>query len=118
MLIFALCFTPGDQLPTIEWELISIGVAAHFSLYFGLSALMLFGYLVKRKNKADKKMNLSNLKVYLYIILAGILIGILVELVQGNFIYRRYYDPEDILVNGIGTVFGAIGYTLIGRKLV
>ena len=102
----------------MEWELISIGVAAHFRLYFDLALLMLAVFLQTIKNKNEKKMNLSNLKVYLYIILSGILIGILVELVQGNFSYRRYYDPEDILVNGIGTIFGAIGYTLIGRKLV
>ncbi|MEO9797386.1 MAG: VanZ family protein [Crocinitomicaceae bacterium] len=118
ILIFGLCFTPGDQLPSIEWELISIGTVAHFSLYFGLANLMLLGFLQHKKTKLEKKMNLSNLRVYLYIILAGILIGIFVELVQGNFIYRRYYDPEDILVNGIGTIFGAFAYTLIGRKLV
>jgi glycopeptide antibiotics resistance protein len=63
-------------------------------------------------------MNLSNLKVYLLIILTGILMGVSIELVQGNLIYKRYYDLEDVLVNGIGTIFGAFVYTLIGRKLV
>lgn len=67
---------------------------------------------------SEKKMNLSNLRLYIGIVLAGIIIGYSVELIQGNFIYRRYYDNEDIVVNSIGTVFGAISYTLIGRKLV
>ena len=79
---------------------------------------MLIGFLSKRKSKEEKKVNLLNLKVYLMVILAGIAIGIFVELIQGNFIYRRYYDPEDIVVNSIGTIFGGISYTLIGRKLV
>jgi glycopeptide antibiotics resistance protein len=79
---------------------------------------MLFGFLNKKKTKLEKKMNLSNLKVYLLIILTGILIGVSIELVQGNLIYKRYYDLEDVLVNGIGTIFGAFVYTLIGRKLV
>jgi len=63
-------------------------------------------------------MNLSKYRMYLVLILVGITVGIFVELIQGNFIYRRYYDPEDILVNGIGTIFGAFGYSWIGRKLV
>lgn len=52
------------------------------------------------------------------VILVVIVIGFIVELIQGNFIYRRYYDPQDIIINGIGTVFGAFMYRLIGRKLV
>ncbi len=63
-------------------------------------------------------MNLSNFRLYLGIVLAGIIIGYSIELIQGNFIYRRYYDLEDVVVNTIGTVFGVISYTLIGRKLV
>jgi glycopeptide antibiotics resistance protein len=75
-----------------------------------------FGY--SKKSKSKNKMNLLNYQMYLWLILVGIAIGISVELIQGNFIYRRYYDPEDILVNGIGTIFGAFGYNWIGRKLV
>ena len=116
--ILILCLTPGDQLPSIQWELISIGTTAHFLLYFGLSFLMLIGFLASKKNKTEKKLNLFNLRLYLSVVLAGIIIGILIELIQGNFIYRRYYDLEDIIVNSIGTIFGVYGYTLIGRKLV
>lgn len=79
---------------------------------------MLVGFLSTKKNKDEKKMNLSNFRLYLGIVLAGIIIGYSVELIQGNFIYRRYYDLEDVVVNTIGTIFGAISYTLIGRKLV
>ena len=79
---------------------------------------MLFGFLSGRKNKNEKKLNLSNIRVYLGVVLAGILIGYSVELIQGNFIYRRYYDNEDVVINSIGTIFGVISYTLIGRKLV
>jgi len=75
-------------------------------------------FLEKKKSKIEKKLNLSNLKLYLIVLLAGIAIGIFVELIQGNYIPKRYYDTEDILVNSIGTIFGGLGYTLIGRKLV
>lgn len=118
-LIFILSFTPGDQLPVIEWKLISIGTVAHFTFYFTLIFLMLIAFGFSKKSIQDKnKMNLSNFRMYLTLILVGITIGVFVELIQGNFIYRRYYDLEDMLVNSIGTVFGAFGYNWIGRKLV
>jgi glycopeptide antibiotics resistance protein len=75
-------------------------------------------FLQKKESAGEKKLNLSNLRLYLVVILAGIAIGVFVELIQGNYIYKRYYDTEDIIVNSIGTVIGGLGYTLIGRKLV
>ncbi|MFT4602109.1 MAG: glycopeptide antibiotics resistance protein [Arenicella sp.] len=79
---------------------------------------MLMAFLQKKESAGEKKLNLSNLRLYLVVILAGIAIGVFVELIQGNYIYKRYYDTEDIIVNSIGTVIGGLGYTLIGRKLV
>lgn len=117
-MITVLCLTPGDQLPKIEWEIISIGTAAHFCLYFGLCFLMLMAFLNPKKNHSEKKLNPSTFKLYLSLTLFGIAFGYLIELLQGNFIYRRYYDPEDIVVNAIGTIFGALSYTWIGRKIV
>ena len=112
LIIFILSFTPGDKLPKIEWELVSIGTLAHFIMYGTLCFLMLFPFTQK------KFLNLSQIRLYVVVILAGTSIGFFVELIQGNFIYRRYFDTEDIIVNGIGTVFGVLGYHLIGRKLV
>ena len=117
-MICVLSLTPGDKLPEIEWELISISTLAHFGMYFGLAALMLFGFLHKKTSNEEKKLNQSNLRLYLILILTGISIGLAIELIQENFIYRRYYDTEDIVINGIGTIFGCLGYTWIGRKLV
>ncbi|MCB9224404.1 MAG: VanZ family protein [Crocinitomicaceae bacterium] len=112
LVIFILSFTPGDKLPEIEWKLISVSTIAHFTMYSVLCFLMLFPFLEKNI------LNLSKIRLYLLVILVVIVIGFIVELIQGNFIYRRYYDPQDIIINGIGTVFGAFMYRLIGRKLV
>lgn len=79
---------------------------------------MLSGFLNKKSKVSEKKLNQSNLGLYLIMILIGTSAGFFIELIQEKFIYQRYYDLEDIIVNGIGTVFGAFGYTLIGRKLV
>ncbi|UKN03414.1 VanZ family protein [Paracrocinitomix mangrovi] len=118
ILITVLCITPGDKLPKIEWQLITISTFAHFSMYFGLSALMLWGIYKAKKNTVSKFLNLSDFWLYIMVISIGISYGYLIELIQGNFIYQRYYDTEDIIVNGIGTIFGVLGYILIGKKLV
>ncbi|MBD3636920.1 MAG: VanZ family protein [Crocinitomicaceae bacterium] len=117
ILIFSLSLTPGDKLPRIEWQLISVSTVAHFGFYFALVLLMLYGFL-KNKPTEERILNLSNLRLYCVIVLVAFAIGYAIELIQGNFIYQRYYDPEDVAVNGIGTIFGGLGYTLIGRKIV
>lgn len=118
ILILVLSLTPGDQLPLIKWNLISISSLAHFTFYFVLLFLMLLAFNFKSSSPDKNKMNQNDLRLYGVLILVGIAIGTSIELVQGNFIYRRYFDIEDIVVNVIGTIFGALGYKLIGRKLV
>ncbi|MEX1001482.1 MAG: VanZ family protein [Crocinitomicaceae bacterium] len=115
-IILVLCLTPGDQLPQIEWEIISIGTVAHFSLYFVLAFLQLAALFSSYRIKSKTFLNLSVIQMYLMVILIGVIIGYGVELIQENFIYRRYYDTEDVLTNGIGTIFGVITYSWIGKK--
>ncbi len=80
-------------------------------MYFVLATLMVLDF-------ANKKMNLSNSKLYLIIILTGIAFGIFVELIQGFFIYQRFFGVTDIIANSLGTIFGVILAALIGRKLI
>ena len=112
LIISVLSFIPGNQLPEIEWEIISIDTVVHFGMYLMLSILLAFGFILKNK------LNLSKLKMYLILVLVGIAFGTFVELVQGSFIYRRYFDLLDILANSIGSIVGMFLVALIGRKLV
>jgi len=112
-----LSLLPGDQLPDIKVEWFSIDTAVHGIMYFALSVFFLIGFVPQEK-KRQKKLNLSDLKVYLWIIVVGILIGYFVELIQGNWIYRRYYDVTDVVANSFGTIFGAFAYGWTGRKLI
>lgn len=116
LIIMVLSLVPGDQLPSIKFDWISIDSAVHFGMYFILSILFLFGFLIFEK-KIKKKLNLSNLQLYGVVILVGISIGYAIELIQGNFIFRRYFDVADIVMNSFGTIFGVIMYSLTGRKL-
>jgi len=80
-------------------------------MYFLLAFTMLLGDI-------SKKLNLSVNKLYLLTILAGICYGTSIELIQGFYIYQRYFDILDILANTVGTVFGALTVRLTGIKLV
>ncbi|NOQ73371.1 MAG: hypothetical protein GQ574_15300 [Crocinitomix sp.] len=116
LIILVLSLLPGDKFPDFKIDWISIDSVVHFGMYFVLSALFLLGFLTFEK-KIRKKLNLSNLRLYGVVILVGILIGYAIELIQGNFIFRRYFDVADIVMNSFGTIFGVIMYSLTGRKL-
>lgn len=103
-------------MPDLKIEWVSVDTVAHLGMYFGLSVWFLFGFLSK-KQKDKKKLNLSDLRLYALVILVGISIGYFIELIQGNLIYRRYFDIEDVVANTFGTIFGAISYGWIGRKI-
>ena len=111
VLIAILSFIPGDRLPVIEWDLISVDTLVHFLMYATLSFSMILGGF-------KKNMNLSSFNLYLIILSAGIAYGTGIELIQGFFIYQRYFDPSDILANTIGTIFGAVTVRLTSIKLV
>jgi len=112
LIISTLSFIPGDHLPEIKWEIISIDTLVHFGMYFVLSITLALAFAFKNN------LNLSKLKMYLILVLVGIAFGIFVELIQGSFIYRRYFDLFDILANSIGSIVGMLIVALIGRKLV
>lgn len=108
-----LSFLPGDKIPAIKIDWLSPDTIAHVIMYAVLAFFFLIGF-----TKKEEKMNLSQKRLYLILILVGILIGYIVELIQGNFIYRRYFDIMDIIANSFGTIFGTLAYLLIGRKLI
>jgi glycopeptide antibiotics resistance protein len=104
-----LSFIPGDQLPDITWDLISIDTLVHFGMYTVLAGLQFLAFF-------KPKMNLSRPWLYVLVALAGITFGFFVELVQGSFIYRRYFDWGDVVANTFGTVFGLVAMALTSRK--
>jgi len=115
--IAILSLLPGDQLPDYKLDWISIDTLTHICMYLGFSFLLLIGFY-PRNFKTKNKLNLLILQLYLKVILAGILVGYIIELVQGKFIYRRYFDYIDVVANGFGTIFGVIAFTLIGIKIL
>ena len=111
LVIAVLSLIPGNKLPDIQWELISPDTLVHFTMYFVLAFAMLLAGLAK-------KLNLSQTQLYVLVLLAGICYGTSIELIQGFYGYRRYFDLLDILANTVGTVFGGLTIRLTGIKLV
>ncbi len=115
---FAICILsliPGDQLPNFQFDLISIDTFAHLVMYSVLAFLQLFGL---RPREKENKMNQSKFRLYGWVILIGISFGLVIELIQGNYIYRRYFDIYDLWANFFGTIFGAVLFSLIGIKFI
>jgi VanZ family protein len=81
-------------------------------MYSVLAFLNMFGFTYKKEN-----LNLSKRRLYRWVILAGVVLGILIEIVQGAFIYQRHYDAADMVANGIGTIFGVITFNWTTRFL-
>ena len=111
MLIAVLSFIPGNRLPEIEWNLVSFDTVAHFIMYSFLAYAMCLGGL-------KKNLNLSKPTLYLIILLVGIAYGTSIELIQGFYIYQRFFDTADIFANTIGTIFGVLAARLTSIKLV
>ena len=107
--IAILSLLPGDKIPQIQFELFSIDTAVHVIMYAVLAALMIIGF--------EKKMNPRQFRLYITLILLCSVFGLLIEFVQGNFIYRRFFSWGDALANTIGAIIGAIGYYWTSRKL-
>jgi len=115
--ICILSLVPGDQLPNYQFDIISIDTLAHLIMYSVFAFLQLYAFS-PRENEQKNKMNGSSLRLYGYVILIGISFGLVIELIQGNYIYRRYFDIYDLWANFFGTIFGGFIFRLIGIKFI
>lgn len=103
-----LSITPGKELPEVNlWE---IDKVVHVVVYAILGFLLSLAFF-RQSGDATKRLN-SSLKA----LFIGALYGILIEVIQGNFIPDRYFDKFDILANIIGSLAGLLtGYFSTNR---
>jgi VanZ family protein len=98
--ILILSLLPGDKFPEIDFTLFQIDKVVHFLLYFILAILMYYSFF-KIKNELV-------IKRVVVIIVTGVLLGTLIEVIQGTLIPNRAFDQLDILANSLGTLLGFI----------
>lgn len=98
LIIFILCCTPGKYVPTAHWlELLSFDKFVHASIFFTLTFLwLLVGF---KKNKLS-------LSFMIFIIIACIGYGGLLEIMQAKAFSERSGDWLDFIANSFGCLLG------------
>jgi len=92
-IIFVLCATPGQYIPSASWlDLLSIDKLIHASIFFILTMLFLITAIKK---------NQSNSKVFGYVTIC-IAYGSVLEWMQATFFINRSADWQDIIANSVG----------------
>lgn len=97
--ITVLFFLPGRDLPRLQ--LPAIDKIAHALMFFLLGVLWI-GYLFKTGNFTLDRNNSTIL------LLAALLYGIIIEILQGQFALSRSADFYDLLANLVGAVAAII----------
>lgn len=104
IIIIILCCIPGKEFPEASiFEIPHLDKIVHFIFYFTLSIIGVKGVS-----------NLTNLP-FLFILLYGLLLGIIIEFVQYFFIPFRDGNLFDALANILGSF---VGLAFIHYKLV
>ena len=102
--ILVACSLPGDELPTINLDLLEPDKIAHFILFFLLGWFWLEALPVTRKNK-------------LIIGILGALYAILTEVYQSVLPLGRTADPMDSVANMIGLFTAIKSYPWIRARI-
>lgn len=102
-LIFLACFIPGSEVPKVKIPLVDKWV--HFLLFAVFSFLWLCAY---------KTITFSKL---LLVFLTSVLLGWMVELIQGSGLVRgRAYEFNDIVADAIGGLIGVVIFYILERR--
>ncbi len=99
LLIFILCATPGQYIPSANWlELLSFDKFVHASLFFVLCSLF---FVVGIKYKQPKTL------FFVYFLLC-ILYGGLLEIMQAKCFSNRSADWLDFTANSFGCILSVL----------
>jgi uncharacterized membrane protein HdeD (DUF308 family) len=98
IIIFVLCCTPGQYIPTTNWlELLSFDKFVHASIFYTLAVLWLVYLYTSHK--------LSKLSMILIILLC-VAYGGLLEIMQATVFSHRSGDWLDFIANTFGCLMG------------
>ena len=101
LLVTTLLCIPGTRLPKITWQdKIWLDKWVHIFLFMILVILWSKAYSHKKDTHSGSR------KIFLQIMITGIVYGIAMEIVQKYFIPFRSFDLGDIIADAIGCVAG------------
>ena len=98
LIIFILCCTPGQYIPTTNWlELLSFDKFVHASIFFTLSLLWLvFTFRIGRLNSFS----------IIFVILLCVSYGVALEMMQATIFSNRSGVWLDFIANTFGCLMG------------
>ena len=101
LLVTTLLCIPGTKLPKITWQdKIWLDKWVHIFLFIVLVILWSKAYSHKKNTHSSSR------RIFLQIMITGIVYGIAMEIVQKYFIPFRSFDLGDIIADAIGCVVG------------
>ena len=102
VVIFILCCTPGKYVPTAHWlDLLSFDKLVHAGIFFTLAALW-FLYLIKKAR--------ANSGMIAIVLVACILYGGFLEIMQAKVFSQRSGDWADFIANSVGCLLAWFGF--------
>ena len=110
LLITILLCTPGAKFPKVGWQdKIWFDKWVHVVLFMALVVSWCWFYSGKKEQSTNSK------KTFITIAVVSLLYGIVMELVQEQFIPNRSFEIPDIISDGVGAV---LGYFIAVRKYI
>lgn len=108
--VVGLSLTPGSELQRTDWFVFEFDKVVHTGIYALLVHLWLTGFKRQRVNRFFRD------KAYPLVISLAIAIGVVIEFLQGAFIYGRVFDIYDIIANVVGVCVGTCGFYFLYRN--
>lgn len=84
---------------------------AHVLLY---SLLTLFWSTALKRQNSYKELRIKAFKIAFW---GGFLLGLVLEIIQENFIFGRYFELLDLVANGIGCIFGILLFKIVYKDI-
>lgn len=102
---------PGTDLDYGSFHFEGADKIAHIVLY---TLFALFWSTALKRQNSNKIMRLKAFKIVFW---SGFSVGLILEVIQENFIFGRYFELLDLVANGIGCIFGIILFKIIYRDI-
>lgn len=107
-IILILCLIDSNELPSLSLKINFFDKIVHFIFHFVYTILWIFYINLPLKN-------ISKTQV-IKVIVSSIVLGILIEFLQGSYTTTRKADIIDVLANSTGAILaGLLMYSLLNR---
>jgi VanZ family protein len=107
--LLLLSLTPGNEMPHVN-NIFAFDKIMHSLFYAGLTHLWLVGLKKQYRSVFLKRHTLR------IVVPSAILLGVLVEILQGTVVEGRFFEGWDIVANSVGCFIGVLFFRIIYGK--